>query len=61
MFSMKLLVEKNYITLKEAEILSDIRKYNPLLFDFVLKRNLKVGKKQLSSQVFETRSVFEKT
>ena len=61
LFSMKLLVEKNYITSKEAAIVSDIRKYNPLLFDFVLKRNLKVGKKRISTQVFETRSVFDKT
>ena len=36
-----------------------IREYNPLLFDFVLKRHLRSNGKALSNSVFETRKFFE--
>jgi mannonate dehydratase len=38
--------------------LIEIRRYNPLLFDFVLKRSLNVNEKRLSPVVFESRRVF---
>lgn len=43
-------VRKGYLTRSKAKLLDEIYKYNPLLFDFVLKRNLtspKQGKKFL--------------
>jgi mannonate dehydratase len=58
LFSLKQLVRRAYISGPEAETLSAIRLYNPLLFDFVLKRSLRVGQKRLGSEVFQTRDVF---
>jgi hypothetical protein len=40
-------------------LLTYIREYNPLLFDFVLKRHLRSNGKALSKSVFETRQFFE--
>jgi mannonate dehydratase len=39
--------------------LTAIRRHNPLLFDFVLKRHVQVGGRRLGKQVFETRRFFE--
>ena len=41
-----------------APVLDEIRAYNPLLFDFVLKRHLRSGTQRLSAAVFETRRHF---
>jgi len=48
------LVESGYITNKESIYLREIFTYNPLLFDFVLKRTLKEPKtkKHLSPSIF---------
>ncbi len=46
---------------KEADLIADIREYNPALFDIMLKRRLKVNGKHFSTQVFESRRFFEKT
>lgn len=46
------LVKLGYLTKKKAKLLDEIYKYNPLLFDFALKRNIaspKLGKKFLPS------------
>ena len=43
-----------------APVLREIRGYNPLLFDFALKRHLRANGKALSRSVFETRSFFER-
>jgi hypothetical protein len=37
-----------------------LREHNPLLFDFVLKRSLRVGGKRLAPGIFETRAFFER-
>ncbi len=42
-----------------AAVLDRIQQHNPLLFDFVLKRSLRLGKNALPAQVFETRRWFE--
>jgi mannonate dehydratase len=42
-----------------APVLSEIRRYNPLVFDFVLKRSLRLGAAALGASVFETRRFFE--
>ena len=47
-----------HITETEAELLSEVRRYNPILFDFMLKRMLKVDGQQFSTSVFETRKIF---
>ena len=47
-----------HITESEADLLSEVRRYNPVLFDFMLKRLLKVEGHQFSPSVFETRSKF---
>jgi hypothetical protein len=39
-------------------VLSEIRRYNPLLFDFVLKRHLVAKGKRFAASVFETRRFF---
>ena len=60
LFSTKLMHDKHYITESEAGILEQLRQYNPLLYDFVLKRSLRVGTQRLSDSVFMTRKHFEK-
>jgi uncharacterized protein len=58
LFSVDYMVERKYITPALAPLLTEIRKHNPLLFDFVLKRNLEVNGKRLAPAVFETRPFF---
>jgi|RhiMetdeSRZDD1v2_1073273.scaffolds.fasta_scaffold334657_1 predicted TIM-barrel fold metal-dependent hydrolase len=38
--------------------LNEIRRHNPLLFDFVLKRRLRAGRHAFSAEVFRTRPFF---
>jgi mannonate dehydratase len=42
-------------------VLVEIRRYNPLLFDFVLKRRLTAGGRRFAPSVFETRGFFTGT
>lgn len=58
LFSMTLMVDRGYLTASEAAVLSEVRQYNPLLFDFALKRHLKVGGRRLDPVVFHSRRVF---
>lgn len=58
-FSLTKMVERGYIDRREAPVLSEIRRYNALLFDFVLKRSLRRNGKCLSPAVFETRRLFD--
>jgi len=41
--------------------LENLRSYNPLLFDFALKRLLRYGEHQFPASVFETRRFFDQT
>ncbi|MFQ5560019.1 MAG: amidohydrolase family protein [Nitrospinota bacterium] len=61
LFSLKLLIERKFISLAEGKVLSEVRKYNPLLFDFVLKRTLTVDGKKLLSGIFEGRKFFSRS
>jgi mannonate dehydratase len=54
-------VAQGYLTEAQARILSEIRSYNSLLFDFVLKRSLVSGGRRFMPVVFESRRVFEQT
>lgn len=44
-----------------AEVLSEVRRYNPVLFDVMLKRLITVNGKRLKASVFETRRHFIKS
>jgi predicted TIM-barrel fold metal-dependent hydrolase len=57
-FSVDYLVSLKLLPASAADVLREIRLHNPLLFDFVLKRNLRSNTRALSKSVFETRSFF---
>ena len=64
-FSVDYLVSLGLVQESARPVLREIREHNPLLFDFVLKRHLRLGRtgttagKALSSNIFETRKFFE--
>jgi mannonate dehydratase len=58
LFSLQHLERRGFIQKNEAEVLSAIRDYNPLLFDFVLKRTLRAGGKPFSPSPFQTKAFF---
>lgn len=49
------IVDAGFLTTEEREALNDIDRHDPLLFDFVLKRTLRLGGKRLRDDVFEAR------
>ena len=57
-FSPRNFVSDGLLTSREAAGLGAIRESNPLLFDFVLKRPLRVGDSRFADSVFETRDFF---
>jgi mannonate dehydratase len=59
LFSLKLLQRRGFISKDEADVLSSIRDYNPLLFDFVLKRTLRLNGNSLGFEPFQTRRFFD--
>jgi uncharacterized protein len=59
LFSLRRFVSQRFLTDTQAQVLSEIRQYNPFLFDFVLKRSLVSGGERFSPVVFESRRVFE--
>lgn len=59
LFSLRRFVKQHYLTDAQAQVLSEIRRYNPLLFDFVLKRSLVSGGQRFTPVVFESRRLFE--
>ncbi len=52
-------VDAGWLTETDADVLNRLRPHNPLLFEFVLKRSLKVGGIGLSPAAFETRRVLD--
>ena len=58
-FSVDYLVSLKLVPEKAAPLLKEIRLHNPLLFDFVLKRQLRSQGKAFPPRVFETRKFFE--
>jgi mannonate dehydratase len=58
LFSLKQMVRRSYVTQAEADVLSAIRRHNPLLFDFVLKRTLRIDQKAFSTAPFQTKEFF---
>ena len=59
LFSLKLLERRGFLRKKESGVLSTIRDYNPLLFDFVLKRTLRLNGKSLRIEPFQTHRFFD--
>jgi mannonate dehydratase len=57
-FSVDYLVSLKLVSENAAPVFREIRLHNPLLFDFVLKRNLRSNGKALAAKVFETRNFF---
>ena len=47
-----------FLTEAQSEVLSEVRQYNPILFDFMLKRLLNIDGNKFSDTVFETRGKF---
>lgn len=60
LFSVDYMVELGLIDKSAAALLTGIRKHNPLLFDFVLKRHLEFQGRRFADSVFQTRSFFQK-
>lgn len=60
LFSPKRLVSEGLLDPSTLPALRDLRETNALLFDFVLKRNLRFGGQPIPPSVFETRAFFEK-
>jgi len=58
-FSVDYLVSLGLVAESAAPVLKEIRSHNPLLFDFVLKRQLRSNGKSFSRSVFETRRFFD--
>ena len=47
-----------FIAQSDADVLTQIRRYNPLLFDFVLKRTIKINGAKLNPVIFESSRIF---
>ena len=60
LFSVTYMAQLGLIHETAVPVLTEIRKHNPLLFDFVLKRHLRHKDKGFSNGIFETRGFFEK-
>jgi uncharacterized protein len=52
------LADAGLLDAKAVPVLLQVREHNPLLFDFVLKRSVRVADKRLSNVVFDTRRHF---
>jgi uncharacterized protein len=52
------LADAGLLDAKAVPLLLQVREHNPLLFDFMLKRSVRVGGRGLSASVFETRRHF---
>ena len=60
LFSLEYLVQLGLLDPAAIPALGEIRRHNPLLFDFVLKRQLRAGGRALAASVFETRPFFDR-
>ncbi len=52
-------VDWGFLAREEAGVLVEVRRYNPLLYDFMLKRRLSIGGVRLPSAVFHSRRIFQ--
>ena len=56
--SLQQLERSGFIQSNEAKVLSKIRYYNPLLFDFVLKRTISTAGASFAPRVFQSRKFY---
>ena len=61
LISLPQLANKGLLNNESAAFLEQVRTYNPLLFDFALKRLLNMNDKTFQPAVFHTRQFFERT
>ena len=59
LYSTKVLSRYGYLPESAVPVLKELRQYNPLLFDFVLKRHLQWQGKRFSPIIFHTRTHFK--
>ena len=59
LFNLRRLVADGLLAANEVEVLLGLRRYNPLLFDFVLKRRLRSEGRGFAPLVFESKRAFE--
>lgn len=60
LFSLHKLAAQGYLAENDIPLLNGVRRHNPLLFDFAVKRRLRWQGKTLSNSIFESRRLFEK-
>lgn len=59
LFALRRFVDAGYVSDADAALLSELRRSNALLFDFVLKRSLRRDGRRFAAVVFESRRVFD--
>jgi mannonate dehydratase len=57
-FSVKAMAAQGYLDEALVAPIAELRHYNPLLFDFVLKRQLRIAGRGFANSVFETGNTF---
>lgn len=58
LFSPRKLAQAGLLDKNTAPVLDEIQNYNPLLFDFVLKRHLRAGTQKFADSIFHTKDFF---
>lgn len=58
--NMNTMIAKGWLDARHKSFLLTLKQYNPLLYDFALKRLLVINGQSFSPQVFETQSVFRR-
>lgn len=58
LFSVDILAERGFLDPARTSVLKELRPYNPLLFDFVLKRELRSQGRRFPVEVFHSRDFF---
>jgi uncharacterized protein len=53
--------ERGWLAAEQTQLLREIRRHNPLLFDFLIKRMLRIGGRGFAPGVFMTRRHFERS
>ena len=61
LFSLNKLAKAGLLESNAVPVLEELQQYNSLLFDFVLKRQLRAGTQKLSDNIFHTRDFFQRS
>jgi len=59
LFSTQTLHDTGYLKAEAIEPLTELRRFNPVLYDFVLKRHLTWKGKRFATSIFESKSFFD--